>query len=168
VTAEDQAREMTWMARLAKVHFHHTKEKVELLRALKARFGCEVSEIVAQTASERAFQEWRAHGESGASRTAQDLVRLLWEPLRALGFVFEVESAPGELRLRCTRCPIADMAHSLGDTEWLYHLACGIDRAIAEGFNPALGLRRTRTLMEGHDCCDHVYFMRRTASMLPE
>lgn len=160
--------EHAWQQRVMEAHLHHTQEKVALLRALKARFGDEVSEVVAHTASQRAFQAWRTLGEQHGQRTAEELVRLLWEPLRAKGFVFEVEPGPDGVQLRCTRCPIADLAHTLEDTEWLYHLACGIDAAIAEGFNPALGLRRTRTLMEGHDCCDHVYFMRRMAPVLQE
>lgn len=148
-----------WRESLAQAHLFHSREKVALLDALKARFGPGVAETVARTAAEEAFRTWRAIGEAQSDRSAEQLVRLLWEPLRAKGFVFEAASAPGEVRLRCTRCPIAEMARALGDREWLFHLACGIDEAIARGFNPALALRRTRTLMEGHPCCDHVYFM---------
>jgi predicted ArsR family transcriptional regulator len=153
---------------IAQAHLLHTREKLALLDALKARFGPEVAEIVARTSSARAFREWRTIGAAQPARTARDLVRLLWEPLRAKGFVFETAEAPDGLHLRCTRCPIADMARALEDREWLFHLACGIDDAIAEGFNPELRLRRTRTLMEGHDCCDHVYFTEETPSPLPE
>jgi len=37
---------------------------------------------------------------------------------------------------------------------------CQNDFYIAEGFNSKIGLKRTKTLMEGHDCCDHFYYMK--------
>lgn len=155
----DAEREAVWRNRVLEAHLHHTREKIALLSALGQHFGPEVPEVVARTASARAFEEWRAIGEAQADRSAENLVRLLWEPLREKGFVFETTSAPDGLRIHCSRCPIAELAHAIGDRVWLFHLACGIDEAIAEGFNPGLRLRRTRTLMEGHACCDHVYFI---------
>lgn len=96
-----------------------------------------LTDTVARTAAVEAFRTWRAIGEAQTDRSAENLVRLLWEPLRAKGSVFEAASAPGEVRLRCIRCPIAEMARTLGDREWLFHLASGIDEAVARGFNPA-------------------------------
>lgn len=164
----DAEREATWRNRVLEAHLHHTREKIALLSALKRHFGPQVAEIVARTASDRAFQTWRTIGEASGHRTAAELVRLLWEPLREQGFLFEATSGPEGLRIHCSRCPIAELAHALGDPEWLFHLACGVDEAIAEGFNPDLGLRRTRTLMEGHDCCDHVYFIKTGRSAQPD
>jgi predicted ArsR family transcriptional regulator len=161
-------REAIWRNRVQEAHLHHTREKSALLSALKQHFGPQVSEVVARTASARAFEEWRAIGEAQADRSAENLVRLLWEPLREKGFVFEATSAPDGLHIHCSHCPIAELAQAIGGQEWLFHLACGIDGAIAEGFNPGLGLRRKRTLMEGHACCDHLYFIKEECPSRPD
>jgi predicted ArsR family transcriptional regulator len=160
--------EQLWKRRIAEAHFYHTAEKVELLRALKNRLGGTIGDVVAETAALRARREWRTIGEKCQERSLETFIQCLWTPLLDKGFSFDLEWRPDGVQVTCTRCPIADMARALGDGEWLFHLACGIDEAIAEGFNPAIGLRRTRTLMEGHDCCNHFYFMRKTGEPLPE
>ncbi|MFW9789019.1 MAG: L-2-amino-thiazoline-4-carboxylic acid hydrolase, partial [Candidatus Thorarchaeota archaeon] len=37
---------------------------------------------------------------------------------------------------------------------------CNEDEHIVAGFNPSIKFSRTKTLMEGHDCCDHCYVMK--------
>ena len=49
----------------------------------------------------------------------------------------------------------ADIFRSLGAEDiglWI----CEGDGPAAAAFNPAIRLKRTKTLMEGDDCCDHV------------
>jgi hypothetical protein len=53
-----------------------------------------------------------------------------------------------------TRCGYADMYRELGMEDLGYHLSCARDFAMVEGFNPKMRLERTKTLMEGADCCD--------------
>jgi hypothetical protein len=38
-----------------------------------------------------------------------------------------------------------------------YILSCYGDYASAEGFNPKMRMIRTKTLMQGSDCCNHRY-----------
>ena len=38
---------------------------------------------------------------------------------------------------------------------------CAADGPIAAAFNPRIRFQRTQTLMEGNDCCDHVYYIDR-------
>ena len=45
-------------------------------------------------------------------------------------------------------------------TDWLYHHTCSADEAMVSGFNPKIGFRRTKTLMQGDDYCDHYYYMK--------
>jgi hypothetical protein len=44
-----------------------------------------------------------------------------------------------------------------------YAGVCFGDYAWAEGFNPKIRLVRDKTLMEGHDCCNHRYILTTTA-----
>lgn len=38
-------------------------------------------------------------------------------------------------------------------------LVCDSDYAAAEGFNPKMRMIRSKTLMQGHDCCNHRYVL---------
>jgi hypothetical protein len=51
------------------------------------------------------------------------------------------------------------MYRALGIPELGAILSCGRDGALGEGFNPALRLVRTQTIMEGAPCCDFRYRM---------
>jgi hypothetical protein len=56
-----------------------------------------------------------------------------------------------------TRCKYAEMYRALGIPELGVVLSCGRDAALGEGFNPALTLTRTQTVMEGGPRCDFRY-----------
>ena len=53
-----------------------------------------------------------------------------------------------------TRCRYAEMYKELGLADLGVLLSCARDFAMVEGFNPKMKLRRTKTIMEGNDCCD--------------
>lgn len=52
------------------------------------------------------------------------------------------------------RCRYAEMYKELGLADLGVLLSCARDFAMVEGFNPSMKLRRTKTIMEGKDCCD--------------
>jgi hypothetical protein len=56
-----------------------------------------------------------------------------------------------------TYCGYADMYEKMGIKELGFILSCNRDFPFAEGFNPEIGLRRTKTIMEGAECCDFRY-----------
>ena len=37
-------------------------------------------------------------------------------------------------------------------------MVCNPDHAYAQASHPNIKLSRSKTLMEGHDCCDHTWF----------
>ena len=52
------------------------------------------------------------------------------------------------------RCRYAEIYKELGLADLGVLLSCARDFAMVEGFNPRMKLRRTKTIMEGKDCCD--------------
>lgn len=146
--------------RMMEVHRFHMRDKIDLLNALENAFGPEVKTIVEKAEGEKAREEWRTIAHQTGKSTIEDLIALLWEPLRQKGFEFSVEEKPDGVQMRCTRCPIFDMAKELGGTDWMYHHTCSVDPYIAEGFNERIKLVRTKTLMQGDPYCDHFYTMK--------
>jgi hypothetical protein len=53
-----------------------------------------------------------------------------------------------------TICKYADMYHELGMADLGVLLSCNRDFALCKGFNPAIKLTRTQTIMEGAEYCD--------------
>jgi len=58
-----------------------------------------------------------------------------------------------------TRCRFAEMYRRLGLEDLGPILSCSRDARMIEGFNPAIGLTRTQTLMEGASHCDFRYLI---------
>jgi hypothetical protein len=61
------------------------------------------------------------------------------------------------LDFNVTRCRYAEMYRALGLHDLGGILSCGRDGTMIEGFNPALRLERTHTIMEGATYCDFRY-----------
>jgi predicted ArsR family transcriptional regulator len=137
------------------------EEKIAVLDAAAERFG---RERVLSLLEKICGDETRAHWvglvrEQGSS--LDDLVRMLWEPLPALGFEFTSERRPDGLQFCVTRCPNHELAGLLGgdSADWLVHLVCATDPHVVAAFDPPIRFQRTKTLMQGDDCCDHAYFL---------
>ncbi|HYH02282.1 MAG TPA: L-2-amino-thiazoline-4-carboxylic acid hydrolase, partial [Bacillota bacterium] len=126
-------------------------------------YGLEVYKIVEEVQGRHLQKKWANIAKREGSNRIEDLIRLLWEPLRAEGLEYEVIEMPDGIKMRCTKCPACNIARELGTTTWAYHLICSNDPYIVEGFNPRIGFRRTKTLMEGFDCCDHFYYIKPAA-----
>lgn len=130
---------------------------IDMLDRMKTRFGPDVSAVVDEMVAERTRKQWSGIAEAEANHSAADLVRLLWEPLATRGFEFTASESENGIQIRCTKCALVDLAQEIEGTEWMFHLNCGTDPHIVQGFNPEIQFRRTKTLMQGHDCCDHFY-----------
>lgn len=66
-----------------------------------------------------------------------------------------VEDTPEACELRVTECLWATTFREMGAEDLGYLLFCNSDYAQCQGFNPRIRLVRTKTLMQGDDCCNH-------------
>jgi predicted ArsR family transcriptional regulator len=139
---------------------------ITLLNALQERFGLQVKDVLERIVATNVPRDWVAVARQRGSNTIEDLIQVLWEPLIPKGFEYTLEKRDDGVQMSCTRCPFYELGRALNGTEWLYYLVCLNDLYIVEGFNPNMGFRRTKTLMEGHECCDHFYFMKNRETMV--
>lgn len=142
------------------------QDTVELLRDLSATYGEKAGQAVEDYIAACLRMNWTLIGQREAREGTEieDFINVLWEPLREDGFDFTVERAPGTAALRVTRCPIADLAERTGMHDWIYHLACATDFYTTPAFSPRIEFSRTKTLVQGHDCCNHRYCHRDQAA----
>jgi predicted ArsR family transcriptional regulator len=127
------------------------------LSALEAELGERVTEIAVLSRAEQTEKLWRMIAAKHGDASVQGLLNTLWKWCANDGFEFTSEKEGNRTRMKVTRCPIAEMARRIGQQKWGYQCYCRDDFAIVRGFNPAIAFTRTKTLMQGDDCCDHCY-----------
>ncbi len=66
-----------------------------------------------------------------------------------------VEDTPQAFELKVTECLWAKTFLEMGAADIGYRLLCHTDYADCQGFNPKITLTRSKTLMQGDDCCNH-------------
>jgi predicted ArsR family transcriptional regulator len=132
-------------------------QTVDILDRMKKRFGQDVYEVVEEMVAESTIIKWSEIARDEEKHTIAELIRLLWEPLKTRGFEFTIRQKGNGIQVICTKCALYDLACEINGTDWMFYLKCGSDPYIVKGFNPKIMFRRTKTLMEGHDCCDHYY-----------
>jgi len=75
-----------------------------------------------------------------------------------------VESSEDVCELRVTECLWAKTFRDAGAADLGLACICFPDYAAIEAFNPEFEMVRDKTLMEGHDCCNHRYVRKAAAS----
>ncbi len=127
-----------------------------LIRGFAAEIGREKALEVVRGVIESLAREGGAELAGrlgGASLEAFASALDLWSEGGALE-IDVLERSPERLSFDVTRCKYAEMYRALGMADLGASLSCRRDFALIEGFNPAIALERTQTLMEGASHCD--------------
>jgi hypothetical protein len=66
-----------------------------------------------------------------------------------------VEDTPQAFEVKVTECLWAKTLREMGAANIGYLLICHPDYADCQGFNPKITMTRSKTLMQGDDCCNH-------------
>ena len=70
-----------------------------------------------------------------------------------------IEDTPQAFEVKVTECLWAKTYRDFNAGDLGYILSCYADFASAEGFNPKMRMIRTKTLMQGDDCCNNRYII---------
>ncbi|MHA2026126.1 MAG: L-2-amino-thiazoline-4-carboxylic acid hydrolase [Candidatus Thorarchaeota archaeon] len=120
-------------------------------------FGPEHQDLVDEMIASSCRNYWREIS-SREGTSIDDLIRTQWMPWTE--GEFRTEKVEDGIQAFVTKCPMADAFKSIGKVELGVQFFCNEDEHIVEGFNPSIQFTRTKTLMEGDDCCDHCYTMK--------
>ena len=132
---------------------------IPLIEALSKRFGeSAVLEVVRQTIVEIARQQGQQLADSLPANDLQNFAGALenWKRGNAME-ILVLEQTNQNFSFDVCRCRYAEMYQALGAQELGSLLSCSRDFALVEGFNPAIRLERTHTIMEGAQTCDFRY-----------
>ena len=141
--------------------FAFQRNFIPTMKGLAARIGEDkLIPMLQEAASERARK-----GMEGNKIPKRDLATWAgnmksFPPLYRHALTVEiVEDGPQAFAFRVSRCLWAKTFRDADAAGIGYATICHPDFAVASGFNPKLKLIRTKTLMQGHDCCNHRYVM---------
>ncbi len=101
--------------------------------------------------------------EKPADLEAFALVLPRWQAGDALAVTLHAKE-PERLDFDVTHCAFADMYRELGLGELGFVLSCNRDGGFSKGFNPAIELTRTQTIMNGATHCDFRFRLPRPQS----
>lgn len=141
--------------------FAYQKDFIPIMKALAAQIGQEkFIHMLQEIVNERVRQ-----GTARRSLPKRDLAAFTagmksMPPLFQHALVGEIlEDTPQVFEYRVSRCLWAKAFREEDAGDIGYAIVCYPDYAVASGFNPKLKLTRTKTLMQGHDCCELRYVM---------
>lgn len=149
-------------AQFAKGIFDVLAEEVGRARAVEILTKAVVRLAEAAGAS---FAEGRSAGRRGLEAYAEILP--VWQEGGALEVDLAVKE-PNRLEFDVIRCRYAEMYKELGIPELGAVLSCNRDGAFCKGFDPAIRLTRTKTIMEGADRCDFRYVTSASPGAAPD
>jgi hypothetical protein len=127
-----------------------------LIKAFIEEFGQEkalavVRSVIGKLARQSGMELAKALG----GNTLADLARGLTAWAKGDAYEMEVITlSDTEYDYNITRCRYAEMYKDIGLADLGVILSCGRDFELIAGFNPNMTLTRTKTIMEGCDCCD--------------
>ncbi len=138
-----------------------------LLDALGAAFGREEVLQVARATIVRIAHEQGARlavelGDNQLADFEQSLAAWMQDDAMRMELV---ERDAEHFGFNVTRCRYAELYRALGMAELGVVLSCNRDEALIAGFNPAVELTRTQTIMQGASHCDFRYRLRRPSSL---
>jgi hypothetical protein len=131
---------------------------VPLLKNLSKEYGPGFIEALKRAASETAA---RSQQQSAESVPKQDLsaftsylrvTNRFWRHVLTFDVVEDTETA---VEVKVTECLWAKTFREADAAEIGYATICYPDFAMCQAFNPKIRLTRSKTLMQGDDCCDH-------------
>lgn len=130
---------------------------IETVRAVEQRWGPEAKEALRRRLEERTVRANRARGRADSDNSLRAFCTALEAGCRGSHEWEKVADDDTRQAYRFTRCLWAEVFRELDAADigvWI----CRNDGPTAAAYNPAIRFERTKTLMEGDDCCDHIYF----------
>jgi hypothetical protein len=137
----------------------HARSLVAIVRAVERKYGEEGKRTVKEVWLEEVYRKpWKRIGESVKKNDVQTLAKLVEKGCIDTHEWERIIDEPNKVAYRFTKCRWAEIFRELGATDigkWF----CDSDPVYVEAFNPKIKFKRTKTLMDGDECCDHVFYV---------
>lgn len=135
-----------------------------MIKPFLAAFGRElgqdkVDEIVREVVTDIAKKQGAQYAEELGGNGLEQMMaqEQAWRANDALEMESVISEDGRSMSQTIKRCAYVDMYERIGMKELGYQLSCFRDYPFYEGFNEQMKMTRSKTLMQGHDCCDFCF-----------
>jgi len=157
-----EAVEKVFLAKLYAKMLTSATQLVKAVRAIQAKYGDEGVEIIHQAFREHSVERGRKMARQADATTLKAFCSALEAGCTGSHEWLKLEDTAKRQSYRFTRCMWAEIFNELGARDIGFWL-CEGDAPMSSAFSPAIGFQRTKTLMAGADCCDHVFYLKNKA-----
>ena len=134
------------------------------VRAIQESYGQEGVEVIHRAFAERVVQLGRERARMADDHSLRAFCAALEARCAGTHEWTKVEDTDARQAYRFTRCMWAEVFGEL-DAQDIGTWLCEGDGRVAAIFNPEIAFSRTKTLMMGDDCCDHIFYVRDEGQM---
>lgn len=154
----DDAVEQKFLEILRRKVTGAVRRYVDAVRAVEEAYGPEGCEAMRRYQRRKLVERNAERGAVAADNSLRAFCSALEEGCRGSHEWQKLEDTERRQAYRFTRCMWAEIYRALDASDigvWI----CEGDGPAASAFNPEIRFERTKTLMEGDDYCDHVFFV---------
>jgi hypothetical protein len=133
---------------------------IQLIRTLQQEMSDgEVIRLLKMNSEEIGRQQGEVHAGMVPEKSFENFTSVFRSMITGDSLTGEVvQDTEGIFELKVTECIWAAVFREAGLNGDIGHAAvCNMDYAWPPAFNPAFRMERSKTLMQGHDCCNHRY-----------
>ena len=134
-------------------------DRAVLFKKLIKQYGAGILDIVQQNS----IDETRKILQNAdlPHRNLNIILEILWEPAKDVLNYEIVEKSEHHLKMKVTWCLFAEemLKEDAADIGFAFY--CAYDYGFCEGLNPDIQFTRTKTLLTGHDHCNHAYVLKK-------
>lgn len=132
---------------------------VSTLRWIEEKFGREIIEEIHEYQIARTVVIWKEKKGEFKERSLSAFCEYMEDSCSGTHEWEKIIDKKDRKSYRFTRCLWAEVFRELGAEDIGYWI-CEGDGPAVTAFNPKIKFKRTKTLMEGNDCCDHIYYLK--------
>jgi hypothetical protein len=159
--AVSETVEQAFLGKLQAKMFAGANNLVLAIKAVQAVYG----DAGVQTIRRAFAESWAESGKEMAKELGNNSLRSLCSALEqtCIGSHewIKLEDSDTRQAYHFTRCIWAEAFREFEAQDVGFWVLCQGDASLASSFNPMIGFSRTKTLMMGDDCCDHIYYLKK-------
>jgi len=138
---------------MSKDKFNRDMLLISTARFLEEEYGSGALDALAEYKNARNRERWREIAEETGRSDPEYLFRLFTDRVHEYQVVRKDRNA---LEVIVTRCAHAENFQGSDAADVGMKMICMGDYAVVEGFNPEITFSRSKTLMDGDECCHFI------------
>ena len=156
-----EAVENAFLERLYAKMIAGTSNLLVAVEAVRAKYGEEGMKVLRRAFREAAIETGKERAQSLKDNSLRAFCTMIEKACIGSHEWEKVEDSDDRQAYRFTRCMWAEAFKACGASDIGYQLMCAGDAPMSSAFNPAIRFSRTKSLMKGDDCCNHVFYLKK-------